>query len=191
MLARVSYPAAAVAAVLADAVEDVAAERDGGCGRRRPAWWADWYAGLDPAARAAAQAAAVTWATQLWTALDWSPLRRRAAFGPPGYRWCPASGRLVLRARFDVLVRADSGPVAIIVGQGDAPGADWRLRLGWEALVAGLSAGPEAVPRRVVGLWPASGQVRFLPVDAAVLVDVSERVADATAAWGVVPSATK
>ena len=52
-----------------------------------------WVDGLPPAGRAAVGAEAVTWATRLWCALDWSALRAGA-----GHRARPLVGQPPLRA---------------------------------------------------------------------------------------------
>jgi hypothetical protein len=39
------------------------------------------------------------------------------------------------------------------------------------------------MPGKVVGLWPAAGQVRVLPVDAGVLEAAAEQVRAFAAAW--------
>ena len=56
--------------------------------------------------------------------------------------------------------------------------------LGFPALVATLARGEKSVPARVVGLWPASGQVRILPVDIEALASHADHVAVGAALGG-------
>lgn len=176
---RAAAPAAAVAAVLRHGVEDVA---EGGDPGGRPPWWAAWYGGLGPGGRAVVEAEAVTWATQLWTALDWGRLGRAEVGGRDDWWDCPGTRALTVRGRSDVRCRVGGRPVLLVVGSG-VPGAGWHETLGFPALVAALAGGDRAVPGRVVGLWPASGQVRILPVDGAVLAESATAVVGATATW--------
>ena len=171
--------AVGLAAVLRPGVEAVAGGGDPGA---RPPWWAAWYGGLGPGGRAVVEAEAVTWATQLWTALDWGRLGRAEVGGRDDWWDCPGTRALTVRGRRDVRCRVGGRPVLLVVGSG-VPGAGWHETLGFPALVAALAGGDRAVPGRVVGLWPASGQVRILPVDGAVLAESATAVVGATATW--------
>jgi len=172
-------PATAVAEVLAAGVEDATDAVDPTV---RPPWWAGWYGSLSAGGRAMVEAEAVTWATQLWTALEWEQLGPTTVGGGDDWWDCPRSRHLTLRGQADVRVRAGGRPVLLVVG-GGVPPSDWRRPLGYPALVAALARGERSVPARVVGLWPASGQVRILPVDHGVLVDTAAAVVDAVAVW--------
>jgi hypothetical protein len=176
---RAPTPAAAVAEVLAAGVEDAA---DGVDPTARPPWWARWYGALGPGGRALVEAEAVTWATQVWTALEWERLEQAAVGGVDDWWDCPGTRVLTLRGQADVRVRAGGRPVLLVVGTW-VPPSDWRLSLGFPALVSALARGEKSVPARVVGLWPASGQVRILPVDDDVLGETDTAVADAVALW--------
>jgi hypothetical protein len=176
---RAPSPGAAVAEVLADGVEDAA---EGGDPESRPPWWAAWYAGLGSGGQAMVEAEAVTWATQLWTALEWDRATQAVVGGPDDWWDCPGTRALTLRGRADVRMRAQGRPVLLVVGSG-VPPADWRSALGFPALVPALARGEKAVPARVVGLWPASGQVRILPVDDGVLLDTATAVIRAVSTW--------
>ena len=59
-------------------------------------------------------------------------------------------------------------PALLVVGSGSCAG-DWRIGLGFPALVSALGKAAPAAPCRVVGTWPQSGQVRVLAVDADAL----------------------
>ncbi|HEY7948995.1 MAG TPA: hypothetical protein VID75_15035 [Acidimicrobiales bacterium] len=178
---RSPTPAGAVADVLAAGVEDAADGADQSS--TRAPWWAGWYRSLPAGGRAMVEAEAVTWATQMWTALEWD------RFAPPpivegGDDWwdCPGTRRLTLRGRPDIRVRGDGLPALLVVGSG-LPPSDWRPALGFPALVSALARGEKSTPGRVVGLWPASGQVRILPVDGAVLSETAASVVGAVATW--------
>ena len=93
---RGPVPAAAVG--VAGAGGGRGAGRRGG-GRRprgaipaaRPPWWAAWYGGLGAGGRAMVEAEAVTWATQLWTALEWERLVQPMVGGPDDWWDCPGT----------------------------------------------------------------------------------------------------
>ncbi len=173
-------PAAAVDEVLAAGIEDSAGGSDP---NTRPPWWARWYAGLPTGARAMVAAEAVTWATQLWTALEWDRLAPAPVVGGGDDWWdCPGTRALTLQGRAEVRVRTGGRPVLLVVGSG-VPPAQWRAGLGFPALVTALARGERAVPARVVGLWPASGQVRILPVDRGGLAETATAVVGAVATW--------
>lgn len=182
---RSAAPASAVREVLAAAVEDVEHATDAsvqGPWVGAP-WWARWYAGLSAGARAVVEAEAVTWATQLWTALAWERLARPPVIGGRDDFWqCPGTTRLTLRARADVRVWEAEHPALLVMGSG-VPAADWRLALGYRALVVALARGERALPVRVVGLWPASGQTRILGIDRGVLTEIAAAVVGAVATW--------
>jgi hypothetical protein len=169
----------AVAEVLAAGAEDAT---EGGDPTVRPPWWAGWYGGLAAGGRAMVEAEAVTWATQLWTALEWERLEQAMVGGGDDWWDCPGTHALTLRGRADVRLRAEGRPVLLVVGSGLSP-SDWRGALGFPALVASVARGQKSVPARVVGLWPASGQVRILPVDIDSLAETATTVTAAVATW--------
>jgi hypothetical protein len=172
-------PAVAVAEVLAGGVEDA----DGGPDpTTRPPWWAGWYRSLPAGGRAMVEAEAVTWATQLWTALEWERLVQPMVGGGDDWWDCPATRALTLRGQADVRVRVEERPALLVVGAG-VPPVDWRRSLGFPALVSALARGERSIPARVVGWWPASGQVRILPVDSEALTDTATAVVCAVATW--------
>jgi hypothetical protein len=176
---RSPAPAVAVAEVLSAGVEDA----DGGPDpTARPPWWAGWYRGLPAGGRAMVEAEAVTWATQLWTALEWERLVQPIVGGGDDWWDCPATRALTLRGQADVRVRVEERPALLVVGAG-VPPSDWRRSLGFPALVSALARGERSIPARVVGWWPASGQVRILPVDSEALTDTATAVVCAVATW--------
>ncbi len=162
----------AVSEILRGALEDVTvAQRE--AGSPRPAWWAEWYASLPPGGQAVVEAEALTWATQLWSALDWSRFDRPPVLVGRDDSWrCPGPSGLLLRGRADVRVLCEERQSFLLLG-GGFPRASWRLRLAYPALVAALAVGDRGVPARVIGLWPASGLVRTCEVDRAALADAA------------------
>ena len=171
------HPAAAVASVLADAVTDLA-------GAAPAPWWAPWYAGLTSGGRAEVQAQAVTWATALWSAVQWSTLPRATTVGGRGSWWsCPADRRIVLHGRSDMRTWVEGRPVLVSLCSGAAPDAHWRQQLAWPALVAAVGTSSTPLPGRVVGIWPASSTVRVLAVDSDLLAAAAAGAVTAAAAW--------
>jgi len=152
-------PAAAVERMLAAATREVSA------GGR--AWWEDWYTRLPRAAQYVVQAEATTWATQLFESLEWWRFEPPARIGAD-LRWVSGRSEIDLRAKVDVRVSTGERPVFFVVQTGIAP-REWTAALALPALVAALAQGHQAVPARVVGYWPASGQVRILPIEPGTL----------------------
>lgn len=178
---RAAGPADAVARVLEEALEELDGLAD--AGQAPGPWWARWYAGLGAGGRAVVAAEAVTWATQLWTALDWARLPAPVVAGGRQDLWSvPATRALALRSRADVRLRVDGRAALLVVGTG-APDAASRTELLFAALVPALVGSLAAVPGRVVGLWPAAGAVRVVPVDRRALDGAAEQVAAAVATW--------
>jgi hypothetical protein len=172
-------PAPAVGDVLGMGVRAVEAGPDAGVPLP---WWAAWYTGLPPAGRSMVEAEAVTWATQVWTSLSWQRLARPVVGGADDWWECPGTRVVTLRGHADVRVRPPGRPAFLVVGS-EVPAGNWRLPLAFPALVSALVRGPSAVPSRVIGLWPASGQVRILPVDLALLENTADAVLSTVAAW--------
>ena len=178
---RAAGPAEAVAQVLAAGAEDAALAERGEV--PRAPWWARWYAELGHGGRAVVAAEAVTWATQLWSALAWDRLGGLPVVGGHDDWWdLPGSKALALKGRADVRARLGARSVLVVMGTG-LPDAGQRTELLFPALVASLAGGARAVPGRVVGLWPASGQVRVAPVDAPALDRCAQEIVGAVATW--------
>lgn len=173
-------PGPAVAGVLADGAHDVELAARG----RAPAapWWADWYGSLPAAAQSVVAAEAVTWATQLWTALDWDRLTATVVGGHDDWWAVPGHPNLALRNRAEVRARLGRRSLLVLRGRRVPDGAE-RTELAFAALVAAMAAGARAVPGRVLGLWPECGQVRVLDVDAEMLGNVVDDVVGAVATW--------
>jgi len=180
---RSPAPAAAVADVLRDALEEQAERATASPGAPRPAWWGEWYAGLAPGARAVVEAEAVGWATHLCTAVEWARLRPTPVVGGRDDWWdCPGARRLTLRGRVDVRVPLGARQ-ALLVVVGGVPAPDWRVVLGFPALVATLVRGERSMPVRVVGTWPACGHSRVLQVDVPALRVAADAVVAAAGTW--------
>ena len=137
---RASTPQTAVAEVLESGVEDLAAAARAQ-GGQSPPWWAEWYAGLALGGRATVQAEALTWATQLWTALDWCRFERPPVIGGRDDWWdCPGRRQLAVRGRAEVRAWAGSRPAMLVVAAG-SPGTGWRAELAQRARVVLVSVG--------------------------------------------------
>lgn len=171
-------PVDAVGGVLADAEAAVAS------GQPCP-WWAERWSRMPAGERAVSQAAAVAWATRLWTGIDWVRLGRGTVLATRDQRWrCPTAAWLTLHGRVDVRVGSPTpgGGTYLVVSGGVAP-PRWEPPLALPVLVAVLARGPEAAPGRVVGWWPDSGQVRVAAVDDQLLDAVASEVAQLAADW--------
>ena len=142
-----------------------------------------WLRTIRPGARAAVRATAVTWATALYTALDWPRLGPNPDVGGADRWWdCPSAPSVALRSRAEVRATvsepATAGPadagatgppergrssVLFVVGNGH-PGSSSADELALVAL-ADVLARPLAPPAaRVVGWWPQSGRGLALTV---------------------------
>jgi hypothetical protein len=169
-LAAVGICAEGKAASPADAVAMVTADPAGptGPGPTGPGSCADWLGSLAQPARAMVQAEAITWATRLWTAIEWHRIRTSPTVGGPD-RWWHWNGaiRVALRGRVDVRLPGRGGAQLSMVGGSPAPAA--RSALCLAALVDVLARGAHGAPSRVVGWWPDSGRAWVVPVDATTL----------------------
>ena len=177
---RFRAPAEAVVAVAGEAVEDW--RRTGS----RSFHWEPWFAGLGSGARAVVLADAVTWASGLWTAVEWTRIGPRAVLGAPDVVWaCPAPHPVRLRGRSEVTVDLGGphpgdgrtgGATALVTVSGGSPREGWTEELAFPALVAAVRSPHRPVPARVLGLWPDSGDHRVVEVDGAVLGAAARRV---------------
>ena len=123
-----------------------------------------WLAGLPRSGRAAVGAEAVTWATRLWCALDWSAFSSAPVIGRDRWWDSPHSALLALRGRADV--RTERSHLVVLSGPRRS---SVRAELALVTLVESLHARGGAVPGRVVGWWPDSGHlVRVDPEPAAL-----------------------
>ncbi len=123
-----------------------------------------WVDGLSSAGRAAVGAEAVTWATRLWCALDWSSFPSTPVIGRDHWWDSPHSALLALRGRADVRTTT----AHLVVLSGPRRGSV-RAELALVTLVESLRLRGDDVPGRVVGWWPDSGHlVRVEPEPAAL-----------------------
>ena len=123
-----------------------------------------WVEGLSPAGRAAVGAEAVTWATRLWCALDWSSFSSTPVVGRDHWWDSPHSALLALRGRADV--RTAHAHLVVLSGPRRS---SVRAELALVTLVESLRLGGGAAPGRVVGWWPDSCHlVRVEPEPAAI-----------------------
>ncbi len=131
-----------------------------------------WVAGLSPAGRAAVTADAVTWATRLWCALDWTALPSAPVIGRDRWWDSPHSALLALRGRADVR----TGQAHLVVLSGPRRESA-RAELALVTLVEALRGRGAAPPGRVVGWWPDSGHLVRVEPEPAVLTLGAEAVA--------------
>jgi hypothetical protein len=130
-----------------------------------------WIDGLSPAGRAAVGAEAVTWATRLWCALDWSALVPTPVIGRDHWWDSPHSALLALRGRADV--RTASTHLVVLSG----PRRDSvRAELALVTLVESLRVRGDEAPGRVVGWWPDSGHLVRVEPEPSVLALGTEAV---------------
>ncbi len=162
--------------------------------------WEPWLAGLAPGARAVVLAEAVTWATSLWSSLDWSALVTAPQIGGPDDVWlCPLHRAVRLKGRCELRVPLASGPVvagapppsssrpvapplALVSVASGHPGVAWEEELGYLALVSALRSPASPVPARVGGLWPDTGVFRVVDIDDRVLAAAADRTLSTVAA---------
>jgi len=195
---RFRGPAAAVGPLAEHAIDEW--RRSG----RRTFYWEPWFAGLGPGGRAVVLAGAVTWATPLWAAFDWSEVGSRSVVGGADDLWtCPGRASVRLKGRYEVRIGGgrcegsagegqgassasrgrgpdmsghSGGPATLVSLSGGSPGDGWREELGYLALVAVLSPSGGPAPIRVTGLWPDTGARRTVTVDEDLLMAAAERV---------------
>jgi len=164
---EVRPPAAGVRTALADAMRSA---RD----PSRPASSLDrWVSNLPAAGRAAVHAEAVTWATRLWSALDWNAFTSALIIGRDHWWESPHSSLLSIRSRADVRsvsVDEEGNPVMVhLVLLGGTRRVSVRHELSVVAMVEAMRAGPALPPGRIVGWWPDSGHAVSVDVDLAAL----------------------
>ena len=152
-----------------------------------------WLAGLSPAGRAAVQAGAVTWATRLWCALDWSAFEEPPTIGRDHWWDSPHSSLLALRSRAEVrsVARDPAGsPLSVhLVVVGGPRRTTIRSELSVAAMVEVLCSPRSLPPGRMVGWWPDSGHLVTLEIDRRALDDGVAAVARTLAHTGVTPAA--
>jgi hypothetical protein len=125
-----------------------------------------WIEALPTSGRAAVGAEAVTWATRLWCALDWSSFATAPVIGRDHWWDSPHSALLALRGRADVR----TARAHLVVLSGPRRGSV-RAELALVTLVESLRRRGGEGPERVVGWWPDSGHhVRVEPEPAALIL---------------------
>ncbi|MHB8438760.1 MAG: hypothetical protein ACYDD4_06315 [Acidimicrobiales bacterium] len=170
-------PAAAVGAALDDA------EHQHSSGAPGAPWWAQWSSGLGRAGRCALSAEATTWATQIATSLRLDRLPAPLVIGGADEWWnVPGAASLSLKGRADIRMRRHGVPLYVVVRPG-SPLPTHRAELLFPALVTAMASAGRIVPARVLGIWPACGQVRVVDVDAPSLSACATQVAAAVGTW--------
>ena len=130
-----------------------------------------WIDGLTPAGRAAVGAEAVTWATRLWCALDWSAFGPAPVIGRDHWWDSPHSALLALRGRADV--RTAHAHLVVLSGPRRT---SVRAELALVTLVEALRVRGDDVPGRVLGWWPDSGHLVRIETEPSVLTLGAEAV---------------
>jgi hypothetical protein len=132
-----------------------------------------WLAELPPAGRSAVQAAAVTWATRMWCALDWSAFEEPPTIGRDHWWDSPHSSLLALRSRAEVRSIARDGagsPFSVhLVVLGGPRRSTVRSELSVAAMVEVLCSPRSLPPGRMVGWWPDSGHLVTVDIDRVAL----------------------
>ncbi len=140
-----------------------------------------WLAGLGAAAIASVRADAVTWATRLWSGLDWTAFAAAPVIGRDHWWDSPRTSLLALRSRAEVRAqstngRGDAVSVHLVVLNGPR-----RASIGSElavvALIESLRTNDPFPPGRIVGWWPDSGHVVSTEVNHVTLAQGVETVA--------------
>lgn len=162
-------PADAVARVLADPASPA------GTGPGGPGSCADWLAGLSPAARTVVQAEATTWATSVWTAIEWDRTGPTAVVGGPDRWWdWRGSHRIALQGRADVRIPGPAGAQLVVLD--GFPSEAARRALCFGPLVDALRSGGVDTPSRIVAWWPDCGKAWVTVVDEHALRACADQV---------------
>lgn len=174
----------------AEAVADVVSSISGR-GPHRTGWLAHaapvpralgrWVRGLPVPARHAVAAEATTWATRLWTSVDWGRLPGARVGGDDEW-WDGRAGsvRVALRGRADVRWQPPGATgagihLSMLAGW---PSESSAAELALSALVPTLRPGG-LVPGAVVGWWPDCGKAWVVAVDAPLLDAAADAVVGA------------
>ncbi len=153
-----------------------------------------WLAGLPPAGRAAVQAAAVTWATRMWCALDWGAFEEPPTIGRDHWWDSPHSSLLALRSRAEVrsVARDAAGsPFSVhLVVLGGPRRSTVRSELSVAAMVEVLCSPRSLPPGRMVGWWPDSGHLVAVEIDRVALDEGVAAVGRTLAAAAAAPASS-
>lgn len=166
-----------VEAVHAEVERAIARAADG---RARRGSVGHFLGAASAAVRTAAVVEAVNYATDLWTAIDWSSLPSVPRIGATDDQVVLRSAGLGLRARAELeLAPANAGACRLLVLPG-APGPATNVVLGAHALTSALAHRDGVVPARVLGFYPGASRFVQMDVDLGVLrraaLGVAERV---------------
>jgi len=138
-------------------------------GERSAASMDRWLAGLPAAGLTAVEADAVTWATRLWCALEWTAFEEGPLIGRDRWWNSPHSSLLAIRSRAEVRSVAhdsEGHPFSVhLVVLGGRRRATVRSELSVVAMVEALQAPRSLPPGRIVGWWPDSGHMVTVDVD--------------------------
>ena len=174
---RSGNPSDAVSAELEHLVRTAATDRT------RSGTLGTWLARLPKPGRLAVCAEARSWATHLFTAIEWHRLPPGSTVGRPDRWWdCPGVSPVAIRGRADVRVPVggtDTGAASLLTVAGGRPTATSPVELGLAALVDAVREPTGPVPARVIGWWPGCGRALVLPVDLTLLRRTADAVVEA------------
>jgi len=153
------------------------AERSGSLG--------SWLASAQTPVRTMAIAYASAYATELWSALEWSAMAELPTIGARDDTVVHRPAGLLLKGRAEVMIhhgnqRAFSPRLLVL---GGTPQPEDLLTLGAAALTAALADRDGHAPSVMVGWHPAAGQAVVLPVDHIVLRRAATGIARRVATW--------
>jgi len=149
---------------------------------------ASYLAWCSPALRSAAIAHAVTYATELYCALNWKLFERHPIIGGPDATAILRSQGLLLRGRSELICdieRLDNGELTesrLVVMHGGIA-SDTTLLLGTAALSSTLASSDRTAPARMVAFFPTSGQSAVLEVTETILQRTALGIAKRLANW--------
>ena len=139
---------------------------------------AAYLASCSPALRTAAIAHGVTYATELFCAIEWKSFTRHPLIGSPDATAVLRSQGISLRGRAELICDIDDASGAqlaesrLVVMHGVIED-DTTLLLGSAALAATLASSDRTAPARMVAFFPTSGQ--------AAVLDITENILTRTA----------
>jgi len=172
-------PIEACEAVVAEAITRATsgAERSGSLG--------SWLASAPKPIRTMAVASASSYATELWSALEWSAMAELPTIGGSDDTVVHRPSGLLLKGRAEVIVHGsdERGSSARLLVLGGTPRPEDLLTLGAAALTATLADRDGQAPSVMVGWHPAAGQAVVLPVDHIVLRRAAAGIRQRVTTW--------
>lgn len=157
----------------------------------RPGALGTWLAEAPFGVLGSVVAEAVTYSTELLTALEWGRLSDAARVGQADPVWAvPGAPWVSLRGRRDCSISLDAelGTRALLVLRSGRPSRSSNDDLSHVALVEGLTHPDQPLPTRIVGLWPATGKAISIEVTRETTQHAARAVVEAMAKLQRLPS---